>query len=116
MSGARLPVAHGEPVTVPLPGELDIATAPGAGLDLAAVLWAGACVVIADLTRTTFCDGSGATMLASAHRAAIAAGAELRIASRPVRNVLWLTRLDVLLSVYPTLAAARAGLPPSMRP
>lgn len=42
MSGAGLPIAHGDPVTVPLPDEIDLATAPGAGLDLAAALWAGA--------------------------------------------------------------------------
>jgi len=106
----------GEPVTVVLPDEIDIATAPGAGQDLAAAFGAGARVVVADLTGTSFCDGAGARMLVVAHRAAVAAGAELRVvtSSPEVRLVLAVTGMDAVLSVYPSLAAARAGLPPRM--
>jgi len=102
--------AHDEPVTVQLPAEIDLASSPGAGIDLAAVLWAGTPVVIADLTGTTFCDATGAAMLAGAHREAAACDAELLIAASPaVRRILALTRLDEELAVYPTLAAARTA-------
>jgi anti-anti-sigma factor len=114
MNAAHLPAARKGPVTITLPDEIDMASAPGAGLDLMAALWAGSAVVIADLTKTAFCDGAGAGMLAEAHREAVAAGAELRIvASARVRRVLSITRLDTVLAVYPTLTAALAGVPPA---
>ncbi len=117
MSAAKLPAGRVEPVTVTLPEEIDIASAFGAGLDLMAALWAGASVVVADLTGTVFCDGAGARMLAEAHREATARAAELRIAaSWRVRRVLVLVRLDDVLPVYPTLSAALAGGPPGQLP
>jgi anti-anti-sigma factor len=112
MSGTQLPAARGEPVTITLPAEIDVSNVTAAGLDLVSPLWAGATVVIADLTGTRFCDARGAAMLARAHREAVTAGAELRIAtSAHVRRVLALTRLDRELAIYPTLPAAQAGLP-----
>ncbi len=52
MSDAQVPAGSGEPVTVRLPAEIDLATAFGAELDLLAALWSGTAVVIADLTGT----------------------------------------------------------------
>jgi anti-sigma B factor antagonist len=102
-----------EPVTITLPVEIDMSNATSAGLDLAAALWAGQAVVIADLTRTTFCDGTGARMLADVHHEAVVLGAGLRVAASPrVRRVLTLTGLDEVLAVYPTLSAALAGALP----
>lgn len=117
MSAAELPAGRREPVTITLPDEIDMASAPGAALELMAELWAGAVVVVADLTATVFCDGSGVGALAEAHREAAARGAELRVAASPqVRRVLALTGLDQVLSVYSTLSAALAAVPPWAAP
>ena len=114
MSDAQVPAGSGEPVTVRLPAEIDLATAFGAELDLLAALWSGTAVVIADLTGTVFCDVAGARMLASAHREAVTGGAELRIAASPrARHFLAVTRLAAALPVYPTLSAALAGRSPA---
>lgn len=117
MNSARLPAARGEPVTVTLPCEIDMASSPLAGMELLVAVWARPGVVIADMTGTTFCDAAGARMLAEAHREAVAAGSELRIAAAPhVQGVLALVRLGVVLAVYPTLGAALAGAPPGQIP
>jgi anti-sigma B factor antagonist len=114
MSAARVPAMHGEFATVALPDEIDLATAPDAWLDMLDALWSGASVVIADMTGTVFCDGTGANMLAAAHREAVAADIELRIAapSPRVRYILELTRIEGMVPIYPTLSAALTGTPP----
>jgi hypothetical protein len=89
VSAARLPAAHGEPATVALPDEIDVDTAPGAWLDLMAALRAGPGMVIAGMTGTVLCDGTGAGMLAVAHREAVTGGAQLRIAASPPRATCW---------------------------
>ena len=107
---------------VTLPPELDAHSALATGMELLTALRAGPGVVIADVTGSTFsgstfCDGAGARMLAEAHREAVAAGAELRIAvSPPVLRVLALTRLDAGLVLYLTVGAALAGARPGQVP
>lgn len=102
---------------VRLPPELDAHSALATGMELLTALRAGPGVVIADVTGSTFCDGAGARMLAEAHREAVAAGAELRIAvSLPVLRVLALTRLDAGLVLYLTVGAALAGARPGQVP
>jgi len=83
MNVARLPATRREPVTVTLPNEIDIASAPSAELDIMAALGDGVAMVIAHLTATTFCDGAGARLLARAHGEATSAGADLRVAASP---------------------------------
>lgn len=109
---------RGEPVTVTLPDEIDLDTAPGAWLDLLVALWSGTSVVIADMSGTVFCDGTGADMLASAAHEAVAAGVELRIAAPSpwVRRVLKVTRIEGMLAIHPTLGAALTGTPPGQGP
>lgn len=118
MSIAKVPAVYGEPVTVALPDEIDLDTAPDAWLDLVIALWSGTSVVIADMSGTVFCGATGANMLVCALREAIAAGVELRIAapSPRVHRVLELTRVDGMLAIYPTLSAALAGTLPGQRP
>jgi anti-sigma B factor antagonist len=101
-------------VTVALPDEIDLATATDTWLDLLAALCSGASVVIADMTGTVFCDGTGANMLAAAYREAVAADIELRIAapSPSVHRVLEVTRIEGMVPIYPTLSAALTGTPP----
>ena len=81
--------AHGQPVIVTLPAELDIASAGPAGEQLAAALTPGTRVVIADMTATTFCDSMGIGTLVRAHKQATANGIQLRLLRRdPLRLVV----------------------------
>lgn len=97
-------------VVVSLPPEIDI-TNHGQGREaIAEALRDGAAVLIADATRTTFCDCAAVSALIQVHGEAAVAGAEFRIAaSSAVRHVIKLTGADHLLSLYPTVAAALDG-------
>jgi anti-sigma B factor antagonist len=98
------------PVVVTLPREIDLTNASEAQDALGRALEGGTPVVIADAGETTFCDCAGVRALIRAHRRAIAAGAELRVASptsAKVRRILELTGAAQVLDTYPTLTAAR---------
>ncbi len=68
-------------------------------------------VLIADLSRTRWCDWAGAGALASAFGRAAGAGIQLRLVltDDSVRRVLSLNGLDGLMPVYPDVAAACAA-------
>lgn len=70
----------------------------------------GAAMVVADMTRTSFCDGEGAYSLAQACREAAANGVELRlvIPSADVLRIFAGLGLDAMLRIYPTIDAAFA--------
>ena len=96
---------------VTLPAEIDMATAPAAGEQVAAALAPGVHAVIADMTATTFCDSAGISMLIRARKRAAARGAELRLL-RPcpkVLRVLKIQGVDAVLPVYQSLDEAQAG-------
>jgi len=96
------------PQVIAIPEDIDIANSEGIGEVLHAALADGAAVVVADLTRTRYCDTSGARMLLMAAKQAAAAQAELRVAL-PEGNVLRTLRLlglDHLLRIYPTVTEA----------
>lgn len=99
------------PVVVALPDELDITSADAIGELLRSAFAPGVAVVIADMTRTSFCDTSCFRSLAHVHDYAGSSGAQLRLVIRPgpVRRVLWLLGLDRSLAVYPNLGTARTG-------
>jgi anti-sigma B factor antagonist len=108
--GARYAATTTEPepriVVVRLPAEIDLTNTGQVcqALDRAII---GGAVLIADATRTSFCDCAGLSALIRAHRRAAAAGAQLRIAASPtVRRIVELTRADDLLETYPTVTAA----------
>jgi len=93
-------------VVVPLPAEIDPSNTGQVGEALSRAICGGA-VLIADATRTTFCDCAGLSALIRAQRQAAAAGAQLRIAASPaVRRIMELTRADDLVQTYPSVAAA----------
>lgn len=96
---------------VTFPAELDMATAPAIGEQVAAALAPGVRVVIADMTATTFCDSAGISMLIRAKKRATAHGAELRLLlSCPnVVRVLKMQGVDAVLAVYYGLDEAWAG-------
>lgn len=93
---------------VRMPAEIDIANAGRLVAELAAACDSGVGLVVADMTRTTFCDASGARVLVVAQKRATENGVELRVAvaSARVRRVLILLGLDTIVPIYPTLDAA----------
>ena len=94
---------------VTLPVQIDIANSAQVHDVLAGSLCGGAAVLIADATRTTFCDCSGVGALTRAHRRAASTGAQLRVAASPaVARILQLIGAHVL-DTYPTVAAALDG-------
>jgi anti-sigma B factor antagonist len=96
------------PEIVSLPEEIDITNADSCGNELRAAIRPGVAVVIADLTRTAFCDSQGMRQLVQAQDRATKAGAELRLAieSPAVLRALKITGLDQLLRIYPSMQAA----------
>lgn len=110
MSVERWPVRWaGKTVIVEFPAELDVNNAGRIrALLMSLVEESAAQVVVADMAGTTFCDSSGVTALATAHRKAAAQGAEVRVvaATLPVLRIFELTGLDQVLSVFPSMTAA----------
>ena len=96
------------PAIVALPAEIDISNAGDVGDELCAAFSPGVAVVIADMSRTVFCDTSGIVRLLIAHDLAGANQAELRLAapSRAVVRVLQVTGVDRVLNIDPTMQAA----------
>lgn len=105
--------ANGPPAIVALPPEIDCVNAGQAYAKLRAAFTAGAAVVVADLTATTFCDSAGIQHLLMAHNDAATAGAQLRLAISPggsVARVVQLLGVDQLVAVYATTDDAAAGM------
>jgi anti-sigma B factor antagonist len=96
------------PAIIALPREIDITNADRAGAELRAAFRPGVAVVIADLTRTTFCDSAAARNLLLANDTASESHAELRLAieSAAVLRTLKILGLDQVLRIYPSLEAA----------
>src|ERR1700683_1181427 len=112
MSSEHYPVLWiGRTAVVIPPAEIDITNADHVREDLLSVLNQGAALLIADLSKTTFCDSAGVGALARALRRARASQSEMRlvVGARAVRRVLSLTGVDRLLGIYPTVSAALAG-------
>lgn len=105
-----VPFARAGPVVVALPVEIDVANASRVRQELYSALAAGAAVVVADMTATTFCDSMGVRALFMAHQQARAGNAELRLVvpSASVLHIMAITCLDRVLGIYPSLAAALA--------
>ena len=79
--------------------------------DLLSVLNRGAALLIADLSKTIFCDSAGVGALARTFRRAEASQSEMRlvVATSPVQRVLALTGVDRLLDIFPNVTAALAA-------
>src|SRR6202042_3918985 len=99
-------------VVIP-PAEIDITNADHVREDLLLVLNQGAALLIADLSKTTFCDSAGMSALARGFRRAEASQSDMRlVVSTPaVQRVLALTGIDRLLDIYPSVAASLAASP-----
>ncbi|UXA19052.1 STAS domain-containing protein [Mycobacterium sp. SMC-4] len=94
-------------------GDLDVLTAPTLATHLDVALTSGAALLIVDLTAVEFLSSAGISVLVETHRLTAPAGVSLRVVaegpatSRPMR----LMCVDQIIDLYPTLDAARRGLP-----
>jgi len=111
-----------EPLVIPeiikFPAEVDISNCEHVTNALRAAIQPGVPVVIADLSRTRFCDGAGIRCLLAAHDHAVACGVELRavISSPAVWRLLVLLGGDTKLRVYPDMKSGLSGAPGAARP
>jgi anti-sigma B factor antagonist len=114
VSGEHYPVLWiGRTAVVSLPAEIDITNADRVREDLLSVLNQGAVLLIADLSRTTFCDSAGVGAVARSFRRAKASQSDMRlvVGTLAVQRVLALTGIDRLLDIYPSVAASLAASP-----
>jgi anti-sigma B factor antagonist len=109
MTSEHFPVLWvGQTAVVTLPVEIDITNADQIREDLLSVVNQGATLLVADLSKTTFCDSSGISALARTFRRAQAGGGDMRLVvdTPAVRRVLVLTGVDRLLNIYPSVTAS----------
>jgi anti-sigma B factor antagonist len=101
----------GRVAVVALPVEIDVANADAIGEDLLSVLNQGAVLLVADMSKTTFCDSAGVSTLVRTFRRAVASSSGLRlvVCTPAVQRVLALTGVDRLMEVFPSVAACLAG-------
>ncbi len=112
MSQERYPVLWiGQVAVVTLPPEIDVTNADMVREELASVLNEGAALLIADLSKTSFCDSAGVSALVRTFRRAATSESSMRlVVSTPaVERVLSITGVDRLLETFPSVAASLAG-------
>lgn len=104
----RLVRSTAAPPIVVLPDEIDVTNSAQVTADLAAACVPGLKAVIADLTRTRFCDSSAVRALVQTHKLAMSLGIDLDVAvtSPMVLRTLELTGLTSVLRLYPSIDAA----------
>jgi anti-sigma B factor antagonist len=105
-------VVGGVPV-VAVPEEIDITNAPRLRSALLEAAAHGHGILVADMTRTRFCDCAGLHALLAAHEWAQAEGGGLLLAIRgtSVLRILELTGLDRVIPSFPSLDQALARTP-----
>ena len=119
MSGGSYPVLWIGPVAVvTLPAEIDVSNADMVREDLLSVVNQGAVLLVADMSKTNFCDSAGVSALVRTFRRASTSATSMRlVVSTPaVQRVLSISGVDRLVDVYPSVAASlagRSGLPDS---
>ena len=92
--------------TISISGEVDSSTAPGVRSCLLEVLARpGTSSVEVDLRGVTFLDSAGLSALATAHRAAQAAGRELLVRCGTTRAVLRPLQITGLFNVFTVIDA-----------
>ena len=112
MSRERYPVLWiGQVAVVTLPPEIDVTNADTVREDLLSVMNQGAVLLIADLSKTTFCDSAGVSALVRTFRRAGASERALRLVvnTPAVQRVLSITGVDRLVDIFPSVAASLAG-------
>jgi anti-sigma B factor antagonist len=112
VSQERYPVLWiGQVAVVTLPPEIDVTNADMVREELASALNHGAALLIADLSKTSFCDSAGVSALVRTFRQAATSESSMRlVVSTPaVERVLSITGVDRLLETFPSVAASLAG-------
>jgi len=112
VSQERYPVLWiGQVAVVTLPPEIDVTNADMVREELASVLNQGAALLIADLSKTSFCDSAGVSALVRTFRRAATSESSMRlVVSTPaVERVLSITGVDRLLETFPSVAASLAS-------
>lgn len=112
VSQERFPVLWiGQVAVITLPGEIDVNNAEQVREDLLSVLGRGATLLVADLSKTTFCDSAGVSALVQTFRRATETGSSMRmvVATPAVQRVLSITGVDRLVEVFPSVAGSLAG-------
>jgi anti-sigma B factor antagonist len=116
MQDGRFPVelVSGVPV-VRAPEEIDITNAADLRSALLAAAADGPGTLVADLTRTRFCDSSGLHALLAAHKRALAEGGELRlvISRVAVLRIFAITSVDRMIPNFTSLDEALAHTAPN---
>jgi anti-sigma B factor antagonist len=111
MQDGRFPceMVDGVPV-VATPEEIDITNAPELRSALLEAAAHGRGTLVADLSRTQFCDSSGLHTLLAAHKRATAAGGDmlLVIPGDTVLRVFTITGVDQIIPNFPSLQEALA--------
>jgi anti-anti-sigma factor len=112
--GFPIELVSGVPV-VTAPEEIDVTNAAGLRSALLQAAADGSGALVADLTRTRFCDSAGLNTLVAAHKRARAAGGELLlvICSAAVLRVLAITGADRVIPTFTTLDDALAHRSPN---
>jgi hypothetical protein len=118
MPDQQIPVPAQPTSVVSLPAQTGLANAPRIRDKLVAAARPEARVVIAGMTRTTFCALEGAGCLRQAHRQAAVHGTELRLVvpSATVRGALAIAAVEALVHTYPSLDEALAPHPGPLPP
>jgi anti-sigma B factor antagonist len=93
---------------VSLPVEIDVTNADMIREELLSVINQGASVLVADMSKTIFCDSAGVSALVRSRTRAAASQSDIRVvvATPAVQRVLSLTGVDRLLDIYPSVAAS----------
>jgi anti-sigma B factor antagonist len=114
--GGRFPIelVSGVPVVM-APEEIDINNAAGLRSALLQAAANGSGALVADMTRTRFCDSAGLHALVAAHKRARAAGGELLlvVCGAAVLRVLAITGVDRVIPNFTTLDDALAHMSPN---
>jgi anti-sigma B factor antagonist len=107
-------LVSGVPV-VAAPEEIDITNAPELRSALLEAATDGPATLVADMTRTQFCDSSGLHALLAAHKRAQAAGGELLlvIPSTAVLRIFAITAIDRVIPNFTSLDEALAHASPN---
>ncbi len=111
MSQERYPVLWiGQVAVVTLPAEIDVTNADAVHEELLRVMEQGTTLLIADMSKTSFCDSAGVSALVRTFRRANAGRSAMRlVVSTPaVQRVLSITGVDRLVDIYPSVTASLA--------
>ena len=112
MPQERYPVLWiGQVAVITLPEEIDVTNAGTVQEELLSVMNQGATLLIADMSKTNFCDSAGVSALVRTFRRA-SGGAEtmrLVVSTPAVQRVLSITGVDRLVRIFPSVAASLAG-------